>query len=100
VQKLLRGKEEEVGGFIMFIRRNALQVFVPKYGMEGFIFFPKDGTFVYREKEAEVQFGEVKLHPLDKVTVQLSLEEERDKVRFKLVAPKVPGLNDELMTTE
>ena len=78
----------------MFIRRNALQVFIPKYGMEGFIFFPKGGNYFFNEKDAEVQFGSVKLHPLDKVTVEISMEEDKDKVIFALISPVVPGLND------
>lgn len=78
----------------MFIRRNALQVFVPKYAMEGFIFFPKSGGYVYNEKEAQVQFGPVLLRPLDRVTVELSLEENKEKVLFRLVTPAIPELRE------
>ena len=50
LQKKLKGKEEEQNAFVMFVRRNALQVFVPQYALEGFIFFPKEGGYVYSEK--------------------------------------------------
>lgn len=49
-QKMLKGKKEVHEGYIMFVRRNALQVYVPRYAMEGFIFFPKDATYEYNEK--------------------------------------------------
>jgi len=93
LQLLLRGKQETHSGYIMFIRRNALQVFLPKYGMEGFIFLPKGGNYYYNEKDAELQFGTCNLHPLDQVTVEISMEEDKDKVHFKLISPVIPGLN-------
>ncbi|CAL8094361.1 unnamed protein product [Orchesella dallaii] len=93
--KMLKGKKEVHLGYIMFVRRNALQIFVPKYAMEGFIFFPKDAIYEYNEKDGEVKFGSVSFRPLDKVTIGLSLEEKKDKVVFRLLKPEVPGLSDQ-----
>lgn len=76
----------------MFVRRNALQIFVPKYSMEGFIFFPKTASYKYNQKEGVVQFGNVILRPLDKVQVALSLEENKNKVLFRLLFPLIPEL--------
>jgi len=77
----------------MCIRRNALQIFVPTFGMEGYVFFPKGGAFFFDEKEGAVEFGKVRLHALDKVSVRISLQENKDKVSLRLLHPKVPGLN-------
>jgi len=89
---MLKGKKEVHEGYIMFVRRNALQVYVPSYGMEGYIFFPKESTYEYIEKDGEVKFGSVTFRPLDQVTIGLSLEEKKNKVAFRLLKPEVPGL--------
>jgi len=34
----------------MFVKRNALQVYVPNYAMEGYIFFPEGVEYTYNEK--------------------------------------------------
>jgi exosome complex exonuclease DIS3/RRP44 len=91
--KNLQGKKEVHKGYIMFVRRNALQIYVPSYGMEGYIFFPKDSKYEYIEKDGEVKFGSVTFRPLDPVTIGLSLEEKKDKVAFRLLEPDVPGLH-------
>lgn len=54
----MKGKNEIHSGYIMFVRRNALQVFVPKYAMEGYIFFPKDAKYEYNEKVRVLNFWE------------------------------------------
>ena len=41
--------EEEA--FVLFVRKNALQVLIPKYGLEGTVFMDKAGTgFVFNEE--------------------------------------------------
>ena len=41
--------EEEA--FVLFVRKNALQVLIPKYGLEGTVFMDKHGSgFVFNEE--------------------------------------------------
>jgi exosome complex exonuclease DIS3/RRP44 len=48
-----RNKTEEVEAYVLFVRKNALQVLVPKYGLEGTIYLSGKGQtvkFVYNEE--------------------------------------------------
>lgn len=48
-----KNKTEEVDGYVLFIRKNALQVLVPKFGLEGTIYLTGKNlsvTFVYNEE--------------------------------------------------
>lgn len=46
--------EEEA--FILFVRKNALQVLIPKYGLEGTVFTDKDATGVIYNEEVTFCF--------------------------------------------
>lgn len=40
-------------GYILFVRKNAIQVLIPKYGLEGTVYLGEDnkpGLFVYNEQ--------------------------------------------------
>ncbi|OXA50994.1 Exosome complex exonuclease RRP44 [Folsomia candida] len=68
--KTLKGKnEEEHTGFVLFVKRNALQ-------------------------DGEITIGSTKFRSLDRLTIGLSLEEEKDRVVFRLLKPEVAGLSD------
>ena len=41
--------EEEA--FVLFVRKNAIQVLIPKYGLEGTVFMAKDATGVVFNEE-------------------------------------------------
>lgn len=48
-----RDKTEEVEAYVLFVRKNALQVLVPKYGLEGTIYLSgkeQKVKFVYNEE--------------------------------------------------
>lgn len=49
-----RNKTEEVDGYVLFVRKNALQILVPKYGLEGTIYLSgknqESVKFVYNEE--------------------------------------------------
>lgn len=51
-----RNRTEEVEGYVLFVRKNALQILVPKYGLEGTIYLSGGGKnqeiakFVYNEE--------------------------------------------------
>lgn len=53
LQIFFRNKVTVEDGYILFVRKNALQVFIPKYGFEGTLFLKekgKEGLFIYNEQ--------------------------------------------------
>lgn len=59
-----RGRTQEEDGYILFIRKNALQVLIPKFGLEGTIYLcgrkgeaHKSGIqFVFDEEVSKVKY--------------------------------------------
>ncbi|XP_022091521.1 exosome complex exonuclease RRP44-like [Acanthaster planci] len=100
-QIFLKEKVLDEEGYIIFVRKNAVQVFIPKYGFEGTLFLKgpdkdKDGIFHYNEEECTQSAGAVTLRGFDKVRVQISAETsniQHQRLRLKLVEPKVPGFS-------
>ncbi|KAJ8027840.1 Exosome complex exonuclease RRP44 [Holothuria leucospilota] len=86
-------------GYILFIRKNALQVFIPKYGFEGTLYLKekgKDSIFTYNEQEPSQSAGHIKFRLFDKVLVQISTETtnlQHQRLRLQLVQPEVPGFS-------
>jgi len=55
-----RNRTEEVEGYVLFVRKNALQILIPKYGLEGTIYLSgkkqSSVKFIYNE---EVRLGTI-----------------------------------------
>ncbi|GLG96173.1 Exosome complex exonuclease RRP44 [Gryllus bimaculatus] len=97
-----RGKVQDEEGYVLFVRKNALQILIPKYGLEGTLYVvPKKGevataNFVYNEEEQTQKCGDVTFRSFDPVTVQLSLDRsnlQHEKLVLKLVKPVIPGFS-------
>ncbi|BFZ19682.1 hypothetical protein BsWGS_22722 [Bradybaena similaris] len=93
-----RIQDEE--GHVLFVRKNAIQVLISKYGLEGTIFLndehQKTSKFVYNEETDTQTAGDVTLHVFDPVIVQLSIDRsnvQHMKLSLKLVKPVVPGFS-------
>jgi len=94
-----RIQDEE--GYVLFVRKNALQVLIPKYGLEGTVFLHQDqdkkqSLFTYNEEEGTQTAGAVTFHVFDPVIVQLSIDRsnvQHMKLSLKLVKPHVPGFS-------
>ena len=88
-----RGKITVEEGYILFIRQNAIQVLIPKYGLEGTLFIPKDGGgFEFNEDVPSQSKGNVTLKLFQKVQVQLTLDTsnvQHEKLEVKLVKPYI-----------
>jgi len=89
-------------GYVMFVRKNALQVLIPKYGLEGTVYLSKkkesEGLFKFDEEALTQSFGDTTIHVFDKVIVQMSIEKktiQSSEMQLKLVRPKIPGLSVE-----
>jgi hypothetical protein len=56
LQLFFRGKVQNEQGYVLYVRKNALQILIPKYGLEGTLYLsPHKGekpsvTFVYNEE--------------------------------------------------
>ncbi|XP_030375855.1 exosome complex exonuclease RRP44 [Scaptodrosophila lebanonensis] len=106
-----RGKEEDEEGYVLFVRKNALQVLIPKYGLEGTLYLKtdkdgKDGherakstvVFTFSEEDHTQRCGNVVFHSFDPVTVRLSLDSsnvQHEKLVFRLVKPYIKGFSVE-----
>ncbi|XP_069698692.1 exosome complex exonuclease RRP44 [Periplaneta americana] len=97
-----RGKVQDEQGYVLYVRKNALQILIPKYGLEGTLYVsPRKGeklnvTFVYNEEEQTQKCGDVSFRPFDPVTVQLSLDRsnlQHEKIVLKLVHPNIPDFS-------
>ncbi|XP_055377546.1 exosome complex exonuclease RRP44 [Condylostylus longicornis] len=102
-----RGKTQEEEGYVLFVRKNALQILIPKFGLEGTIYLNKPSQekgslnevkalFVYNEEEHTQTCGNVTFHSFDPVTVRLSLDSsnvQHEKLVFQLVKPYIEGFS-------
>ena len=87
-----RGKKTVEEGYILFVRQNAVQVLIPKYGLEGTLYIPKDSGFVFNEDEPSQSKESVTLKLFQKIAIQLTLDQsnvQHEKLEVKLVEPYI-----------
>ncbi|KAK6620523.1 exosome catalytic subunit dis3 [Polyplax serrata] len=96
-----RGKIQDEEGYILYVRKNALQILIPKYGLEGTLYVSgkkelDNAGFVYDQETQTQKCGKVLFRAFDPVTVQLSLDRsnlQREKLVFQLVNPQIPNFS-------
>ncbi|KAI4469625.1 ribonuclease [Holotrichia oblita] len=105
-----RGKIQDEKGYILYVRKNALQVLIPKYGLESTLYLGKKDEkldiFTYNEEDQTQRCGDVVFHAFDPVTIRLSMDSkniQHEKFVLQLVFPviegfSVPPLDDVEMT--
>ena len=81
-------------GFVLFLKRNAIQVLIPKYGLEGNVFFDKeDGWKVTMDDmEPSLTVEGVTFHLFDRVEVKIAIEKsgiQQSSLRLYLVSPVI-----------
>ncbi|PZC85547.1 hypothetical protein B5X24_HaOG216655 [Helicoverpa armigera] len=100
---ILFNKRVEVeSASVLAVKRNAVHVLIPKYGLEGPLYLPSD-KFTYNEEEHIQKCGDVVLKTFDELTVRLSLDStniQHRKLVFELVKPHIPGFSVDIMETE
>ncbi|KAL1500756.1 hypothetical protein ABEB36_006202 [Hypothenemus hampei] len=100
-----KGKLNDEEGYVLYVRKNALQILIPKYGLECTLFLAKKGEttmFQYDEERQTQSADGVTFHAFDPVTVRLQLDSsniQHEKFILQLVKPiirgfSVPALND------
>uniref|UniRef100_A0A069DZM9 Protein DIS3 homolog n=1 Tax=Panstrongylus megistus TaxID=65343 RepID=A0A069DZM9_9HEMI len=96
-----RDKVENEEGYILFVKKNALHILIPKYGLEGMVMLTsKDknqpNPFEFNSCDNTQRAGDIVFHTFDRVVVQLSLDRsnvQHEKLRMFLVEPQVPGFS-------
>lgn len=106
-----RGRTQQEAGYILFVRKNALQILIPKFGLEGTIYLSgKSGAatksgiqFVFNEEDHTQQYKNIVFRAFDPVTIRLSLDAtnvQREKLVFEMVEPQIPGFSVDPMEVE
>ena len=101
-----KDKKREETGYVLFIRQNALQILIPKYGLEGTLFLRAgEGgkEWVYDEEEPSQTCDGVKITLFMKLVVQVYLDSsdiQHEKLSLKLVSPNIPGFSISLDTND
>lgn len=87
-------------GFVLFVRKNAIIVLIPKFGLEGTVFFDtKDKvspSIVFDEEGPTLTVEQHTFHIFDKVKVTISLDAsniQHQKIRMNLTHPVIPGVS-------
>ncbi|RZC38435.1 exosome complex exonuclease RRP44, partial [Asbolus verrucosus] len=91
-----KGKLQDEEGYVLHVRKNALQVLIPRYGLECTLFLARKGEisniFTYNEEDQTQRAGDVILHAFDPVVVRLTLDSnniQHEKFVLQLVKPYV-----------
>ncbi|KAI4871464.1 hypothetical protein NFI96_015951 [Prochilodus magdalenae] len=89
-------------GFILFVRKNAIIILIPKFGLEGTVFFEnkdKPGPRLNFDSEVGPTLtveDKHTFHIFDKVKVTISLDAsniQHQKIRMALLEPVIPGVS-------
>ncbi|XP_045070459.1 exosome complex exonuclease RRP44-like [Coregonus clupeaformis] len=87
-------------GFILFVRKNAIIVLIPKFGLEGTVFFEnKDKPspkLIFNEEAPSLTVEGHSFNMFDKVKVTISLDAsnvQHQKIRMSLVEPVICGVS-------
>ncbi|XP_061645003.1 exosome complex exonuclease RRP44 [Phyllopteryx taeniolatus] len=86
--------------FVLFVRKNAIIVLIPKFGLEGTVFFDgkdKSGpNLVFDEERPSLTVEQHTFHIFDRVKVTVSLDDsniQHQKIRMALTEPVIPGVS-------
>ncbi|XP_061223751.1 exosome complex exonuclease RRP44 [Neopsephotus bourkii] len=84
--------------YILFVRKNAIVVLIPKYGLEGTVFFEEKGKptprLEYNNEVPSLTVEDTTLCVFDKVKVNIMLDAsniQHQKIQMVLVEPKIQG---------
>ena len=99
-QLYFKDKGTIVDGFVLFVRRNALQILVPTYGIESSLFFDqgtdgKELTLMYDEVTPSLNVEGVRFCLLDKIVVKIAVEKkdlQQSKLKLYLISPLIPNM--------
>ncbi|XP_069614238.1 exosome complex exonuclease RRP44 [Ranitomeya imitator] len=86
-------------GYILFVRKNAIVVLIPKFGLEGTVFFEGKNRvkcqLTYNDEIPSLTVQNTTFYMFDKVKVKITLDAsniQHQKICMDLVEPEIPGL--------
>ncbi|XP_068922880.1 exosome complex exonuclease RRP44 isoform X2 [Petaurus breviceps papuanus] len=86
--------------YILFVRKNAIVVLIPKYGLEGTVFFEEKDKpkprLAYDEEMPSLKVEDTEFHIFDRVKVKITLDSsnlQHQKIRMSLIEPQIPGIS-------
>ncbi|CAH0546129.1 unnamed protein product [Brassicogethes aeneus] len=95
-----KGKVQDEEGYVLYVRKNALQILIPKYGLECNLFLATKGEtsniFEYDEDNQTQKAGNLIIHSFDRVVVRMSLDSkniQHEKFTLQLVEPFIEGFS-------
>lgn len=102
-----KSKDTIEEGFVLFVRKNALQILIPKYGLEKPLFFDnaeqggateasKKLLLVFNESEPSLTVEGRKFRLFDQVLVKIAIEQsniQQSRLKFYLVLPVIDGVS-------
>nr|XP_023684750.1 exosome complex exonuclease RRP44 [Paramormyrops kingsleyae] len=87
-------------GFILFVRKNAIIVLIPKFGLEGTVFFESKDKITppltFNEEGPTLTVQNHTFHLFDRVKVTISLDSsniQHQKIRMSIIEPVIPGVS-------
>ncbi|XP_007888927.1 exosome complex exonuclease RRP44 [Callorhinchus milii] len=87
-------------GYILFVKKNAIVVLIPKFGLEGTVFFEEKNKptpdLHYNEEIPSLTVEGTTFKMFDKVIVTITLDSsniQHQRIRMALVEPKIPGVS-------
>uniref|UniRef100_A0A8C1GWW8 Exosome complex exonuclease RRP44 n=1 Tax=Cyprinus carpio TaxID=7962 RepID=A0A8C1GWW8_CYPCA len=87
-------------GFILFVRKNAIIILIPKFGIKGTVFFDnKDKPsphLIFDSEGPTLKVEEHMFRMFDKVKVTISLDAsniQHQRIRMALIEPVIPGVS-------
>uniref|UniRef100_A0A2D4HI99 RNB domain-containing protein n=1 Tax=Micrurus lemniscatus lemniscatus TaxID=129467 RepID=A0A2D4HI99_MICLE len=88
--------------YILFVRKNAIVVLIPKYGLEGTVFFEEKARtnerLVFNDEIPSLTIEGTTFCTFDKVKVSIVLDSsniQHQKIRMTLVEPKILGYSSD-----
>ena len=104
-QLFFRDKAPIEEGFVLFVHHNALQVLIPKFGLEGMLFFDRHSkdskpklSIIPNDEETSLEVEGVVFHLFDRLKVSIRVEKssiQHSKLKLHLISPNIPGLYPE-----
>merc|ERR1712079_176307 len=91
-----RNRKTHEDGYVLFIKQNAVQILIPKYGLEGTLYIRTEHGFIFDEEEPSQQKDNIKLTLFQKLKVLLYLNStniQHEKLELKLVEPFIEGFS-------
>ncbi|XP_065176538.1 exosome complex exonuclease RRP44-like [Sycon ciliatum] len=94
-QLFFKNRVTEEEGYVLAVRKNALQILIPKYGLEAPLRLDSS-IFTYSANVPSADAGDVSFTIFDSLIVRVSLDDDdlqHQRLKLALISPKVKGFS-------